>query len=372
MKISCDKEVFLKRLVAASRAVTARPNLDVLNGLKLSTKDGVMTITGSNLDMTIRAHFEVSVQEDGEVVLPARLLTNIVRALAGGEVTIALEGDKATISGGAAKFVMSTYPVSEFPRVSDPEGERVLVSAEDLARGIRQVAGAASDDNARPILTGVLFEEHEGSLRMVATDSYRLALCDLSGVGVLASGQKVIVPADALDVLARLMDHDGEDEKVAVCLAERDVSFEVPDGSGTLQIVTRLIEGDFPKYESLIPESSPCTLEVATGDLIEAVRRITQIAPEATTPVRLSQRSGGVDLEVKAQDVEGNAEESVNGDYEGEKLMIAFNPQYLLAGLEAVNAQSVILASTDELKPAVLRPAGRDDVLYLMMPVRIT
>ncbi len=372
MKISCDKEVFLKRLVAASRAVTTRPNLDALNGLHFLTKDGMLTITGSNLDMTIRAHFEVSVKDDGEVVVPARTLTNIVRALADGEVVIETEADKVMISGGAAKFEMSTYPVTEFPSVSDPKSDQVTVSAEDLAKGIRQVAGAASDDNARPILTGVLFEEHEGALRMVATDSYRLALCDLPGIGVLKAGQKVIVPADALDVLTRVMDHAGEDEKVAVCLAERDVSFEISDGVGTLQIVTRLIEGDFPKYESLIPESSPRTLEVDTVELTAAVKRITQIAPEASTPVRLSQRDGGVDLEVKAQDVEGKAEESVSGTYEGEKLMIAFNPQYLLAGLEAVNAKSVVLASTDELKPAVLKPADRDDVIYLMMPVRIT
>ncbi len=374
MKIRCDKEIFVRRLAAVSRAVVSRPNLDVLNGLQLVAKDGTLTLTGSSLDTTIRARFEVSVDEEGEAVLPARLITRIVGSLNAAEVTIEVADDDAVISGGRSTFKVRAYASADFPRVSEPEGSDVMVSASALAHGIRRVSGAAGDDMARPILTGVLFEEHDGGLRMVATDSYRLALCNLQGVGVLEKEQKVIVPAEALDELGRLIgDYDIEesDEKVVVRLAERDIGFEVPDGTGTIQINTRLIEGDFPKYESLIPAESPSVLEANKGELTDALRRVKLIAREMTTPVRLTQSSSGVALLVKVQDV-GEAEENVDASYEGEPLTIAFNPEYLLTGLEAIDSDMVKLDSTDELKPAVLRPTGSDDFLYLMMPVRIT
>ena len=373
MKIRCDKEVLVRRLAAASRAVPTRSNMDVLNGLYLSAQDGTLTITGSNLDLTIRARFDVSVDEPGDAILPARLVTGIVRALANdAEVTIEVNEGEAAIFSGRSKFKVRTYAISEFPSLPEPEGAKVQVKSAALALGIHQVAGSASDDIARPILTGVLFEANEGSLRMVATDSYRLALCDLDDVGVLEKGQKVIVPAESLDELGRLLDPNS-DEEVVVCLTERDIGFEIPDGTGIIQINTRLIEGDFPKYESLIPDSSPSTLEIEKKELTEAIRRVKLIAREVVTPVRLTQSKDGVSLLVKAQDI-GEAEEAVDGSYQGEPLTIAFNPDYLLAGLEAIDTESVQLETTDELKPAVLRPSGKakKGFTYLMMPVRIT
>ncbi|HCB34548.1 MAG TPA: DNA polymerase III subunit beta [Acidimicrobiaceae bacterium] len=368
MKISCDREVLIRRLSVVSRAVTPRPNLLVLNGLHVVAEDGTVTITGSDLDMTIRARVDMDVAEPGTVVLPAKLATDIARALDTDEVSLSVEGDDAVISGGRSEFKVKTYAIADYPELAKVEGKGVTLDGDVLATGIRQVAGAASDDSARPILTGVLLEEHDGGMRMVATDSYRLAMCDLPAKGVLSAKQRVLVPARALDELGRVLEGAGE---VTVYLGARDVTFEVADGSGTIQITTRLIEGEFPKYESLIPDEYPRRLTVDRDALTHATRRVKLMASAAVTPIRLSQRSDGVDLNVIAQDV-GAAEETVDAAYTGDDLVIAFNPDYLLAGLEATMSESVTLDTLDELKPAVLRPAGRDDFLYLLMPVRIS
>ena len=221
---------------------------------------------------------------------------------------------------------------------------------------------AASTDDARAVLTGVLLAAEDDGLRMVATDSYRLAVRDLPESSVLASGQKVIIPGRALGELSRVI---GDVEDLTVRLGDREVTFE----SGTTRVSTRLIEGEFPNYRNLLPSSYPNLLTVGKASILEAIRRV-KILAQDSTPVRLTLGGPTVQLTAITQDV-GNATEEIDAVYEGTEMTVAFNPDYLSSGIDAIDSDDVTLATMDPMKPAVLRGVGHDEYLYLLMPVRV-
>ena len=254
-------------------------------------------------------------------------------------------------------------PSDEFPRLSEATGDAVTLDSEELASALSQVVRAASSDDARPILTGVLLAAHEGGLRLVATDSYRLAIRDLAGASVLAEGQHVLVPSRALQELSRVLSGGGA---LSVRLGEREASFEV----GGTRLTTVLIEGEFPPYERLIPQAQPNRLTVGREVLLEAVRRVKLLAREAT-PVRLSMSDDGLELVAVTQDV-GQAHESLDAKFEGTELTVAFNPEYLVQGIEVAPGDEVTIETVDALKPALLRVPEHPEFLYLLMPVRVS
>jgi len=300
---------------------------------------------------------------EGVSVVPARLATDIVRALEPGAVRLEIDGDDATISAGRSQFTVRTLPAEEFPRLPEPAAEAVTLSAAAFADALRQVVPAASRDDARPILTGVLMAAEEGGLRLVATDSYRLAVRDLPGTSVLREGQRVLVPSRALGELSRLL--SGADD-VTLRLGEREATFEV----GKARLTTRLIEGDFPNYRQLIPSSYPNRLVVGKEALLDAVGRVKLLAREAA-PVRLALKQDGLELTAVTQDV-GQAHEDLDAKYEGAELVVAFNPEFLITGVEAIDGDEVAIETLDTLKPAVVRSTEGSDYLYLLMPVRVS
>lgn len=322
-----------------------------------------LSMIGTDLDLTVRAELTASATVDGVCVIPARLATDIVRAVEPGAVTFALDEGEAVISAGRSRFTLRSLPPEEFLRTADPHGEAVTVEAAGLAAALSQVVRAASRDDARPILTGVLMAAEAGGLRLVATDSYRLALRDLPGTTVLAEGQHVLVPARALSELTRILSGAAV---VTVRLGTDEASFEV----GDIRLTTRLIEGDFPNYQQLIPSAYPNRLVVAREALLDAVRRVKLLAREAT-PVRLTMGSDVLELTAVTQDV-GQAHEEVDAKYEGAAMVVAFNPDFLIEGIEAVGGDEVSIETVDPLKPATLRPVDSGEYLYLLMPVRVS
>ena len=293
----------------------------------------------------------LSSRDGGTAVLPSRLLNDIVRSLDHGAVDVEIEGDEARISSGRSQFSVRTLPVDDFPHLDEPSGNQVSVAADQLASGLKQVVLAASSDDARPILTGVLMTAEEGGLRLVATDSYRLAVRDLPDATVLGEGQKVLVPSRALGELVRVLGHAKE---VNVRLGERDVTFYVePEDGVSIELTTRLIEGEFPNYRQLIPASYPNELRVGREQLLDAVRRVKLMAREAT-PLRLTQRDGSLELMAVTQDV-GQAHEEVDATYNGTELTVAFNPDFLIAGVEAATGDEVVLQTLDAYMAEVVR-----------------
>ena len=364
MKFRCERDVLVDALGIAGRAVSSRGgSLPVLSGVKTELRGDDLTLVGSDLELTIAVATTVSGEADGVAVIPARLASEIVRALSPGRVEVEADADEVRISADRSQFVLRVLPAEEFPRLTEPPPDSVTLSGVDLATALRQVVPAASADDARPILTGVLLAAEEDGLRLVATDSYRLAVRDLPGVTVLAEGQHVLVPSKALAELGRVL---SSAEQVVLHLGERDASFEV----GGVRLTTRLIEGEFPNYRGLIPSNYPNRLTVGREPLLDALRRVKLMAREAT-PVRLSMRPDGLELAAITQDV-GQAHEELDAKYEGAELTVAFNPEYLLSGVEVTPGDEVVVETVDALKPAVIRSTEGSDFLYLLMPVRVS
>jgi DNA polymerase-3 subunit beta len=299
------------------------------------------------------------------------LSTDIVRRLEPGAVTVADDGDHVTISAARSTFKLHTYPVVEFPPVGKTTEPVTHISEGALGEAIRQVVRAASHDDGRPLLTGVLLSHIDGSIRMVATDSYRMAMRDLPGKNAIPGEEDLLVPARALSELQRLptgtITEGGETQKVGVAASASEITF----WQGNVQISTRLLEGRYPDYKQLIPDQYPNRLHLGKENFLAALRRVQLLVRDNTTPVRLSMRQAGVDLSVQSQDV-GDAAESVDGDYAGEDLVIAFNPAYLIDGVEAVTGDEVIVETADGTRAATVRGAEEDDFRYLLMPVRVS
>lgn len=363
MKFRCERETLAEALATAGRAATGRTGtLPVLSGLRLELAGDQLTVTGTDLDLTIQLEITVGGERDGGVVLPARLSNDIVRSLPAGKVELDVTDQDVKISGGRSQFSVRPLSLDDYPRLASPASSAVTIDAAAFGEALRQVVRAASTDEARPIITGVLLTAENDGLRLVATDSYRLAVRDLPGVSVLGSDQKVLVPARALNELQRLL---GLGEELVLRLGERDATFEI----GTTRLTTRLIEGEFPNYRQLIPASHPNVLTVEREPLLEAIRRVKILARDAT-PVRLRISADGLQLTAITQDV-GNATEELDASASGSDLTVAFNPDYLAAGVEAVGTEQITLSTLDALKPAVVRGVGSDDYLYLLMPVRV-
>ncbi len=322
-----------------------------------------LSVTGSDLELTITVNLEVAGSTDGVAVLPAKLAADIVRLIEPGAIEIDATGERPRVSGGRSEFFLNAIPADEYPSRPEPVGESVTISAGDLAEGLKQVVRAASTDDSRPVLTGVLMAAEDDGLRLVSTDSYRLAVRDLPGAAVLRTGQAVLVPSRALTEVARVL---GEGDSVSLVLGENDVSFELGDTS----VSTQLIQGDFPDYRKLIPTTRPPALIVGRQAFMDAVKRVKLMAAEHT-PVRLTMSPDSLVLRTVNADL-GEAVEQIDAKYDGEDLSVAFNPDYLLAGLEVTPGDEVSLESSDASKPAMLRGVDSSEFLYLLMPVRVS
>jgi DNA polymerase-3 subunit beta len=365
VKFRAERDALQDALATASRAAATRGSaLPVLSGLRIEAAGSRLQVTGSDLDLTIQVDLEVNVDEEGVCVVPARLITDIVRAFEPGGVNFEADEGDARISSGRSQFSVRLLPTEEFVRVTPLEGDAVTLEASDFAEALRQVVPAASHDDARPILTGVLMAAEAGGLRLVATDSYRLALRDLPGTSVLQAGQKVLVPSRALSELTRLL---ASAERATLRFSEDAVGFEV---SG-VRMRTRLLEGEFPNYQQLIPSGYPNRAIIGKEPLLEAVRRVKLLARESSTPVRMSLKPDGLELTAVTQDL-GEAREDLDAKYEGTEMVVAFNPEFLIDGVEAIPGDEVQLETLDSLKPATVRPTGGSEYLYLLMPVRVT
>ncbi|MGI9579025.1 MAG: DNA polymerase III subunit beta [Microthrixaceae bacterium] len=363
MKFRCERDVLVEALGAAGRASTTRNALPVLSGLRLQTEGNRLEITGSDLDMTITVAIEVAGATDGVAVLPAKLAADIVRHFEPGAIEVDSTGERPRVSGGRSEFFINSMPADEYPTRPQPAGESVTLSSGDLADGLRQVVKAASRDDSRPVLTGVLMTAEDDGLRLVSTDSYRLAVRDMPGAAVLREGQQVLVPHRALDEVARLLEDDSD---VTLVLGDSDVGFEL----GDLQVSTKLLMGDFPDYRKLIPDPVSHPMIIGRSALMDALRRVKLMAAEHT-PVRLNMRPDLLELRTVNTDL-GEAVEELDAKYDGEELTVAFNPEYLLQGLEVTAGDEVSIESTDPSRPATLRSIDSPNFLYLLMPVRVS
>jgi len=365
VKFVCEREALAEAVTTAQRAVASRSGaLPVLSGLQVTLRAGEVEFTGSDLELTIRSRVKAQVDGVGSAVVVARLLADTLAKVASSTVAVEIGEDQATIEAGRFRSEIRTLAAADFPRLPDPEGDPVRVAGAPLADGLRQVVPAASRDDARPTLTGVLIAATAQGVRLVATDSYRLAVRELSGVNLVPEGRSVLVGAKGLGELQRLVGTDDVD----VFLGERYVTFRL---AGT-ELTARLIEGDFPNYQQLIPTGYPNTLTVDAELLTRAVERVSLVSGTSrdSAPIKLAMTAEGLELSATAQDV-GQSFEPLDTKFEGTDVTVAFNARFLLEGVEAAGSPEVTIETMDPLKPAVLRGSESTDFLYLLMPVRI-
>jgi DNA polymerase-3 subunit beta len=362
VKFRCDRDALSEALQTVQRAVSARPGIPALTGVLLeAAAEGALTLTTTDLEVSARLSTEVQVTEQGTALVPARLLADTVKSLSDAPVEVDADQSQARIRCAAYEGSLRLLPVEDFPALQPPSGTRIVAEAPRFAEAVGQVARAASRDEARPVLTGVLLEVSREGVTLVATDSYRLAVRDL--VATAAGEAKAIVPERALSEAGRAAQAIEKGE-VEVFVDESQVSFQ----TGALTLTSRLIEGEFPNYRQLLPEKYESRLTVSRQQLIDAVRRVGLLARE-NSPVRLEFNALGVKLSSSSPDV-GQAVEAVEARYEGEDVTAAFNPGYLADGLSAAAGESVRLEVRDGLKPGVVRGES-DEFTYLVMPVRL-
>jgi DNA polymerase-3 subunit beta len=365
MKFKSERDLLVEALSAASRVVATRL-IGASSGILLSLTGNHLTVTGTDLDITVRTNVDVIGIEDGSAVVPARLIVDAVRSLEAGAVTIATHDENVEVSLGRAKFSLRTFSVMDYPNLPPVTGTTTTIAALDLVQGLNQVVRAAANDDARPLLTGVLFTHENDTLRLIATDSYRLAVRDVPGVAGIGGSQDLLVPARALQELQRGAASLANDAEIGVTLTDAEICFVV--GSST--IASRLIDGNYPSVLQLIPASYPNQLRIAKDTLLTSLKRAKLLAKDSTSSVRLTMKEKTVEIRTQSIDT-GDIEDNVDADYQGEELTIAFNPSFLIDGIEAVIGDEVVLEMSDAVRPAMVH--GVEDVRfrYLLMPVRV-
>jgi len=359
VRIRAERDDLADVLARAGRAVGTRSPLPILQGILVEVVGSKLTVTGTDNEVTVQTYLDVEAMEEGRTVIPAKLAAEAVRKLPAGAVSMTAADGEVEITGNGPRFRLREMNVDDFPSVTDGfPAETVDVDGLELTKAIGQVGVAASSDEARPTLTGVLFEATDEGLRLVATDSYRLAVRDVPGVST--SGTR-LVPYRALRELARTVG----DGKMTVGLGEREAVF----ATGRGRLSARIIDAAFPNYRQLLPESYPNRVVVNKEELLEAVGRAALVA-EDHIPVRLNLHDGGIGLSVIRQEV-GEETEHIAADYQGEEMTIAFNTRYLTDGVSAVADEEVTIETSDPLKPGLLKGANTDEFRYLLMPVRL-
>lgn len=364
MKIQGEKEALVDVGQAVGRVVSQRATIPALAGIRITAGGAGVEFAATDMELFITVRGDFLVEDEGSVVVPGRLFGDILRSLPMGRVTV--EGREAEgrvwIKAGQSEFSVAALRVDDFPVAPEVSEVRLArVEGGQLAKALRQVVRAVSTDEGRPVLTGALWSMEGEVLRLVATDSYRLAVREVVVKEGSGDGE-AIIPGRALGEFAR---HLGGEETAAVWLGDAQGVFE----SGRTRMVTRLIDGRFPDYRQLIPSSYPNRLVVQREGLARAVERMGLVA-RANTPLKLHL---GDDVMLTAtQTGVADASETVDGgDYVGEPMIIGFNPRFFADGLEELEAEQVLIELVDPGRPAIIRGEGREEFMYLLMPVRL-
>jgi DNA polymerase-3 subunit beta len=367
VKISLERDALFAQLQTVSRVASTRSAIQALSGVQLSAQTSGCELRATDMDVGLRVHLEAEVAREGTVVLPARLILDVVRSLPADHISIELrsaEQDVEVVAGNAT-FHIRTLRGDDFPPFPEPDPDSsVELPADAFVSTALKVAGSASRDETRPVLTGILVSASDRELRMVATDSYRLSVKETTLEAPLTSGFEVNVPARALQELARLVSHD-QDEPLSVSVRQNQVLFTV----GRVVLSSRLIDGQFPNYRQLLPETFEHELRLAGPELTEVVRRISLLA-QKNAPLRLAFAEGELTVSAQTPDV-GEARESMPVAFTGEPLEIGFNPEFLRAGLEAIDESDVLLKLISPLRPGLIESGDESRFRYLIMPIRL-
>jgi DNA polymerase-3 subunit beta len=367
MKLSLSTAELLAQLQTATRVASTRSAIQALSGVMISAANGAAELLATDTEVGLRIRLKADVAHPGQAVLPGRLLLDVTRALPADSVSLELRSAEQDVelTSGAATFHLRTLRTEDFPPLPDPAPEtRLTLPAAAFIETVERVARSASKDETRPVLTGILISADDKELRMVATDSYRLSVKRTALEEPLAGSLEANVPARALQELSRIA-QQAQSAELAASVGQNQVVFEL-DGA---VLSSRLIEGQFPNYRQLIPESVEHELRLSTTELGDVVRRIGLLA-QKNTPLRLAFGEGELTISAQTPDV-GEASEAIPVPFRGEPFEIGFNPDFLRDGLESVGTEELIMKLISPLRPGLIESPDAGDFVYLVMPIRL-
>jgi len=369
LKITCQPSTLSQALQIVSRAISTRTTLPILNNILLETTGEGLALTATNLEIGIRKVVAAEVAEEGSTTVPARLLTDFVGTLPEKELEMSLDLPTQTLSLKCARFDthVKCIEAEEFPPGPRPdEGDRLSIPLDELLAAIEQTQMAASTDEARPVLTGVLLHIDAQGQTLAATDGHRLAVRKLQARGGSELEARLIVPARALAELPRAFRGESGEVEVIVSKARNQIFFR----AGTSEVTSRLIDGTYPNYTQVIPTKSSTTIRVSTAELTQTVRAVSLFARDSANVIRLKTETGGLVLSATTNEV-GDSRAEVTADVDGSDIQIAFNARYILDALAVAAEDQVELLFDGPLSPGLIRPPGSDQYLYVIMPVRV-
>lgn len=376
MRAVCNTESFGGKLALVSRGVSARSSThQLLEGILFEAQGGEVRLSATNMESSVQTASPAEVEEEGRVVIPARIFNDIVRSLPGGQ--LALEHDAAAgtvrLAAGENEYRIRAYAAEDFPPLPQfEEGGSFSMPGEALVETVEKVSRSYSRDETRPVLTGILISFEESRVRMVTTDSYRLSIKETELASTFDGQREAIIPARAMQEVSRIFSGSGE-ENVEVSLSENQALFRI----GDVLFSTRLIDGNFPEYRRLLPESFEREISVPREELVATMRRVGLFAQRQTppVPVSLAFSEGAVEVIVRSQEV-GEAHERLSANSEA-PFKVSFNPGYLVDGVSAVDTERVVFRLNEPLKPALIVPGNDEegapeepDFVYLIMPMR--
>jgi len=369
MKLTCDRSALVDKLAILARGVSTRSALPVLSGILLQASEGRLDLFSTDMELSIKASLATGIEREGEIVVPARLFADVVRNLPGEQVVIEAGEAAVKVTAGRAEFSLNAWSASDFPQTSTFDTSKAFaIGREPFVETLTKAGRAASRDETRPILTGVLMTILGDTLKMVATDSYRLAVKETKLEKALETEVQAIVPVRALGEVARLAASMGDGD-IEVAIGENPALFKLSDPTGDVWVASRLIDGQFPNYKQLVPDSFDHEVTLAKDEFMAAARRVSLLA-QKNAPLRLCFAEHRLTMKALTQDV-GQAEESLDVDFGGEAFEIGFNAAYLIDGIDAIDDAGVLLRFTSPLRPGLV--SGSDGgFVYLIMPIRLS
>jgi DNA polymerase-3 subunit beta len=364
VKVTCAKDELTRALSLVGRAVSTRATVQVLGGVLIRAGEGQLELAATDMEVSLRLPLEAQVEGEGAVVAPGRLLVDLARLLPESEVVLEHSPERGVleVTCGPASYKLNTYSAEDFPKLPDVAGAQTFsVDSGAFLETVARVARAASKDESRPVLTGILVRFEGGNLIMAATDSYRMSVKETELAGAAEEELEAIVPARALTELSRIAQDEGE---LQIGVQENHVVF----GAGHVWLTTRRIDGQFPNYKQLLPETFEHEVALPREEFLEVVRRASVMA-QRNSPLRLRFAEGEVTVSAQTQDV-GEAKETLPVPFSGEPLEIGFNPEFLRDGLESVQGDEVALRLISPLRPGLLH-SDAESFSYLIMPIRL-
>ncbi len=363
MKLTLNRDALFEALTRVQSVVGTRSTIPVLSNVLLEARDAGLTLTTTDMELSVTTHIEADVATAGATTLPAKRLFSVIRELPSQQIDLSIDAkNTATIECGSSFFKIVGLPADDYPDVPRPEGDQAFtLEGGSLKAMLKSVQYAASVDETRYVLNGILFSFKEKKLTVVATDGRRLALCEQEVDFPDESAADMVVPAKAVNELLRNLQSESECKMTA---AGSQVVFELEG----MQLVSKLIDGTFPNYQQVIPAQCEERITLERETLLQAVRRVALVTSEQSNSIRLHFGENEVQVLSSTPDV-GEAKERVPVKYTGKEMTIAYNPEFLLAPLRVLDSDEVYLELTDELSPGVLK--SDISFLYVIMPMRM-